>query len=387
MKGHLRQRSPGSFELKVDIGKGADGKRIVEYRTFRGTKRQAQGELAKLIVALGRGEHVAKSALTVGEHVADRIEQWVALKQITPKTAERYRELLRYQIAPYIGGVMLQALKAPDIERWHGALLTSGRKDGQGGLSKLTIRHAHRLLSKALKQAQLHELTIRNVASIQPPPKVTRDEVTILTAEQVHGVVHKLAHRVIYLKTLIALFTGMRRGEILALRWERVDLERKIIKVCEALEETQNGKVLRFKKPKSEAGSRDISLPDLLVEKLRDLRRQQLEQRVALGLGKLRDDALLFPRLDGRPSSPLTLSKEWAKAAASIGLDGVTFHSLRHTHVSALIDAGIDVVKISKRIGHASPTTTLNVYAHLFARREDKTAGAINDAMAALVTV
>ena len=140
MRGHIRQRSAGSFELKVDIGKDAAGKRIVEYRTFRGGKRAAQGELAKLIAAVDKGEHVARSTLTVGAHVAERIEQWIALGKITPKTAERYRELLSNQIMPFIGAISLQTLKAIDVEKWHATLRVSGRRDGKGGLSALTIR-------------------------------------------------------------------------------------------------------------------------------------------------------------------------------------------------------------------------------------------------------
>jgi integrase len=125
-------------------------------------------------------------------------------------------------------------------------------------------------------------------------------------------------------------------------------------------------------------------LPDLVVDVLRDHRRRQMEQRFALGLGKLADDALLFSRVDGSPLSPRGLSKEWAAAAASIGLSHIRFHATRHTHASHLIGAGIDIVKVSRRLGHASPTVTLGVYAHLFDRRDDKSAAAINAAVAAL---
>ena len=188
----------------------------------------------------------------------------------------------------------------------------------------------------------------------------------------------------IYPKAVIALFTGMRRGELLALRWGSIDFERKIISVKEALEETD---AIRFKAPKSATGKRDITMPDVVLDTLRALRKQEQERRLALGLGKLTDDLLIFTRLDGSPQSPLTLSKEWRKAATSAGLSGISFHALRHTHASALIDAGIDVVKISKRLGHANPTITLTIYAHLFAKREDKSAQAINEAVAALLSV
>jgi integrase len=332
-----------------------------------------------------KGEHVTRSTLTVGAHVAERIEQWAALGQISPRTTERYRELLANQILPFIGQSTLQALRAADIERWHGTLRVSGRRDGKGGLSALTIRHAHRLLGKALREAQRHDLVIRNVAGMQSPPRVARVEIKILGPDQIRGLVRDLENRPIYPKVVLALFTGMRRGEVLACRWQDLDLDRKTVTVRGALEETKGA--LRFKSPKSEAGVREISLPNIVVETLRGYRRQQQEQLLALGLGRLTGDALVFARLNGSPQSPHALSKEWAAAAASVGLADHTFHGLRHTHASQLIDAGIDVVKISKRLGHASATVTLDTYAHLFDKRADKSAEAINDAVAALLAV
>jgi integrase len=385
MKGHIRQRSPTSYELKFDAGRNAAGERMIEYRSVKGTKRQAQTELARLIAAVDKGEHVTRSTLTVGAHVAERIEQWVALGRITAKTAERYRELLANQIMPFIGQTPLQTLKAADIERWHATLRVKGRRDGKGGLSPLTTRHAHALLGKALREAQRHDLVVKNVASLQPAPRVAREEITIFEPDQVRAVVRDLKGRSVYPKAVLALFTGMRRGEVLALRWQDLDLDRKTVTVKAAIEETQ-GAPLRFKTPKSQAGTREISLPDVVVETLGALRRQQQEQRLALGLGRLTGDALIFARLDGGPQSPHTLSAEWHKAAASLGLGHVTFHALRHTHASQLIAAGIDVVKISKRLGHASPTITLNVYAHLFDKHEDRSAKAINDAVAKLLS-
>jgi integrase len=179
------------------------------------------------------------------------------------------------------------------------------------------------------------------------------------------------------------LFTGMRRGELLAIRRGSIDFDRKTVSIREALEETD---AIRFKSPKSAAGVRDIVMPDIVADTLRAHLLQDQERRLALGMGRATADALIFARLDGAPQSPNALSKEWRKAAASIGIIGVSFHALRHTHASHLIDAGVDVVRISKRLGHSSPTVTLDTYAHLFAKHEDKSAQAINAAVADLTS-
>lgn len=384
MTGHIRRRGKESWELKFDTGRDEKtGRRIIEYHSFRGTKKEAGVKLAELVASVGKGAYVERSRTTVHEHIRERIQRWEALGKVTPKTAERYRELLENQIAPHVGDLALQKLKPADVERWHATLRLSGRKDGKGGLGARTIGHAHRLLSKALKEGMRHDLVSRNAAALEAPPKVESDEVTVLDGEQVKCVVEKLQGRAMYPKAVTALFTGIRRGEMLALRWHRVDLDGAIVKVREAIEETKKHG-LRIKVPKTKNSVRDVTLPDIVVTALRDLRRCQLEERVALGLGKLPDDALLFPRLDGSPQSPRAFSKDWADVAASIGLP-VTFHALRHTHASHLIDAGIDVVKISRRLGHASPTVTLKIYAHLFRKRDDKSTAAINAAVDSLL--
>jgi len=228
-----------------------------------------------------------------------------------------------------------------------------------------------------------HDLVARNVAAVEQPPKGDDKEIAVLDAKQVKLLVERLRGRAMYPRAVTALFTGIRRGELLALRWSYVDLDAKQITVGEAIEETQAG--IRFKTPKTKNSVRDVSLPDIVVDALREHRRQQLELQVALGLGKLTDDALLFSKLDGSPQSPRAFSKEWADVAASIGMAEITLHALRHTHASHLIDAGLDVVKISRRLGHASPAITLRVYAHLFRKQDDKSSAAINDAVASVL--
>lgn len=265
------------------------------------------------------------------------------------------------------------------------ARTSGGTNFWQARLAKLTIRHAHRLLSQALKDGTKHDVVSRNVAADQGAPTVNDDdiEVQILTSGRVREVITKLRGRAMYPKAITALFTGVRRGELLAARWRNADLdsEQPMLKVREALEETK-AHGIRFKKPKTKNGVRDISLPDIVVEALREHRKSQLEMRMALGLGKLPDDALIFPRFDGTPQSPRAFSAYWADHAQQLGMADITLHALRHTHASQLIDAGIDVVTISKRLGHANATVTLRIYAHQFRTRDDKSACAINAALA-----
>ena len=372
MRGHIRRRGARSWELKYDIRE--DGRRRTQYKTVRGTRAQAQAELARLLVAVDEGAHVDANKITVGEHVLSRLAQWKGSGRISPKTAERYEQLIRAQLLPFLGRVPLQRLKARDIEAWHTTLLTKGRQDGAGGVSARTVSHVHKILSKTLREAVRHGLVVKNVATEEPPPRVEAERMKILTPGQIRELIVQLAGRPMYAPAVTALFTGARRGELLALRWADIDLERKTMRVRASLEETRAG--VRFKGTKS-GEERQITLPDIIVNTLRGHRKQQLELRMQLGLGKMPADALVFSTPEGEPLSPNSFSFAWKDIAIELKL-GVSFHALRHTHASQLIDAGVDVVTIAHRLGHASPTITLSVYAHLFHRDDSKAAAAIN---------
>jgi integrase len=218
------------------------------------------------------------------------------------------------------------------------------------------------------------EVVSRNVASAISAPRVEPKEVEILSADQIALVLDRLQGHRLYPIAALALATGMRRGELLALQLGDLGLEAATLRVERSLEETAAG--LRFKPPKTKHGRRSISLPAHAVAMLRAHWRQQLEHRLALGLGKPEPSTLVFSHPDGSPISPDNLSRDWRRTCRSLGLPLVMFHALRHTHASALIASGLDVVKISRRLGHSSPLVTLRTYAHLFETSSDSAAAA-----------
>jgi integrase len=366
MKGSINKRGNNSWRLKFDLPR-EDGERHTQYATFRGTKREAQMKLAELIASVGSGSYVEPSKTAVGDFVASRIDQWEAAGHLSPRSAARYREILRNQIRPHLGDKLLQRLRPVDIEAWHTTLQASG-------LMARTIGAAHRVLSKAFDDAVRHEMLVKNVAKTQPTPKVDDREVVIV--RDIPALIEKLKGSRVHTLAMISLFTGMRMGEILALRWSAVDLDRAVIEVRESIENTAVG--TRFKAPKTKAGRRTITLPDILIGVLREHRREQLELRMRLGIGRLPDDALLISDIDGNPWQQRQTSTLWQRFAEKIGMPEITFHALRHTHASQLIDAGVDIVTISKRLGHAKPDITLRVYSHLFRKDDSKAAAAIN---------
>ena len=371
MRGNITRRGKHSWRIKFDVGRDATGKRDIRYHTVRGTRRDAEAKLAGLLAAVGQGSYVEPSKLTVADFVRARVVQWEAAGDITARTAQRYRQLLAHQIVPHLGTKALQKLARLDVEAWHTALRN-------GGLAARTIGHAHRVLSKVLGDAERDGLVARNVCRLQKAPKVPEAEMVIV--RDAPAFVDKLRGSNLYVPGLLALFAGLRLGEVLALRWSRIDLDGKVVQVREALESTKvHG--IRFKPPKSRAGRRDITLPDILVEALQEHRKAALELRMKLGAGRLPDNALLFASLAGEPLQPSNVSSDWGELAARIGMPEITFHALRHSHASQLIASGVDIVTISKRLGHAKPAVTLAVYAHMFHTDDSKAAAAVNAAL------
>lgn len=379
MTGNITRRGKSSWRLKYEAGDRdpTTGKRRTRYATVRGTKKQAQAHLIRLLAEVNAGTAVDPSRMTVGEYVRSWLD---GATHLAPKTLERYRELAECQIIPHLGTVPLQRLRPAQIEDWHNTLLKSGGRGGRP-LAARTVGHAHRVLHAALARAAKLETVSRNVAGVLSPPKVEAAEVECLDDSQITEVLALLKNHSLYPIVVTALGTGMRRGELCALLWRHVDLEGASVTVERSLEETNGG--LRAKQPKSRHGRRRISLPASVVETLRAHKLRQGELRLALGLGRPGPDDLVFCLEDGSPLPPDRLSQQWRRAAVSLKIPAVTFHAFRHSHASALIAAGVDIVTVSRRLGHGSPTITLGIYAHLFKNTDTAAAAAIETALGA----
>jgi integrase len=367
MRGNITRRGKSSWRIKFDLDRDPrTGKRRYHIATVRGVRKEAEAELARLLNDAHKGAHINVSNLTVEAW----LWRWLDGKHdLSPVTRERYQDTIAKGIVPDLGEIELQKLKPIHVKTWLTKMVTSGSRTS-GPLSARTVRNSYLVLHGALKEAVKLDLLARNVADAVTPPKVEADEVEILNANQITALLKALTGSRLRPIAALALATGMRRGELLALSWQDVDLDKAALKVERSLEQTKAG--LRFKSPKTRHSRRTVSLPPSAVAMLGQHRKDQLELRFQLGMGKHEPGALVFCNHDGAPISPNSFSVVWGRTVPQ-----VTFHALRHTHASALIAGGVDVVTISRRLGHSSPTITLSVYAHLFSEIDTKAAAAI----------
>jgi integrase len=372
MTGNVTRRGKHSWRIKVDLGRDhLTGKRQTHYKTVRGTKKQAEVEAAKVIASLSNGTYVEGSKETIAQFAERWLQDW-AIINTSNRTFDGYAQILRQHVAARIGSLPIQKLTAATLQTLYADLM-------RAGLQARTVLHVHRATHRMLRHAAQWGVVHSNVASLVDAPSVADAEIHILSPAEVRAVLTKLKDLPIYVVASVALGTGMRRGELLGLRWQDIDLDAGVLRVERSLEQTRRSGMV-FKAPKTRHGRRTITLPSSTIAELKAHRRAQQEQRLALGQGKLPDDALVFANEDGTPRSPNALTKAWTAAMRDAGLTA-TLHSLRHTHASTLIASGLDVLTISRRLGHGSPAITLAVYGHLF-KTDDRAAAIMEQSLA-----
>lgn len=360
MKGHIRERSPGKWAIILDVY-DETGKRRRKWHTFAGTKRQAQEECSRLVTLMRSGGYIEASKQTVAEY----LDEWLTFVKpsVAPKTHERYAEILQKGVAPLLGDVTLSKLKTDRIDAAWSKALTEGRRDGKGGLSPRTVHHMRRVLIKALGQAVTWDRLTKNPALATTPPKVERKQMLAYDASQTHELLEAMRPTRMFIPVLLAVMCGLRRGEILALRWRHIELgdNRRSIAIMESAEQTKDG--VRYKEPKS-GKARVVALSSTVLAELKAHRARQAEEQLKLGL-RPDVDSFVVAQVDGSPIQPRSLTHEWVRLIGKTSLPRIRFHDLRHTHASQMLSTGVHPKVASERLGHSSIGITLDLYSHV----------------------
>lgn len=367
MQVSLKEVGAGRFQLRWSIY--IDGQRRCRKRTITGSKRQAQLERTQLQRKIDTREYVDASPLTV----AELMERWLTDSvrgTVANQTWRNYEMKVRAYIVPRLGTLRLDQMTGMRLDRFYRDLLMEGRVRGRGGLGAESTHQIHRVLKQALDQAVRWRLIPRNPCQDATPPRVPKTvekEYQILTETQLEDLIHFLEGTPFHLPVPIAGRTGMRRQEVLGLKWDCVNLDEGTILVCRALDWTR-AEGLQVKDTKTRCSRRTLAIPADLVRALSVEKERQVALRIQLG-NTFNPECFVCIDPQGIQWMPDRFSSRFAEVMKRQGqVPVVSFHELRHSHASHMIWAGVPMKVISNRLGHASIVITMDRYGHL---RED----------------
>ena len=363
MKGHIYQRAKGSwtmvYDLPVDM---MTGKRRQKSQTIKGTKRDAERALREVLLSLEKGSYVKPNKVTLGEWLRQWLKDYASMNT-TDRTQESYTSIVERHLIPALSRVPLADLQAQHIQSYYAGKLEKGRADGKGGLSARSVVYHHRILSKALDYAVKMGMIVRNVADVVQPPRVKRVAMSTLSSEEVIRFLDAARETDYYVFFATLLYTGLRRGELLALRWRNLDLEDGNLTVVETAYKLSNGNYV-IKEPKTPQSRRTVTLPSSLVELFKAYLADQELLRIQLGVSLNADD-FVFIRPDGSPINPNAITLAFRRIIKRAGLRDIRIHDLRHTHATLMLRAGVHPKVVSERLGHANIGITLDIYSHV----------------------
>ena len=329
-----------------------------------GTKRDAERALAEAIHLRDTGIDIQPERLDVAAYLRRWLRDY-AVHNVAAATLVRYTAIVERHLVPAIGSVKLIALRPAHIQAaYSGALSEGGRVDGRsGGLSPRTVLQHHRVLREALKHAELWQLIPRNPADAVTPPRFPKKEIAALSVEETRRLLEQAEGTAWYAIIYLAVASGARLGELLALRWSDVDLDRGAMKIARSVQRI-SGKGFIYSRPKTSGSSRAVALSPETVRVLREHRREQVELRLALG-PDYEDGDLIFPWGNGRPLERGAVRTALQKIARNAGLAPPRFHDLRHTAATLMLASGVHPKIVAERLGHATIAVTLDTYSHV----------------------
>jgi len=361
--GHLRQRTPGSWELRYRVkGKMATS-------TFRGTRRDAERTLRELLALADKGIAPAKGSC------AEWFDTYLKAvrNDVAPLTLRLYASQIDRVFRPAFGKTKLAELDMTAIR--------TAWADLGDRFAPSTIRLAHSCLSACLSYAvECKVLPYNPCANWRKGrglPPVSEKEMAVLTRSQVAELIDAARGHTLFAPVVLALGTGARRGEIAALRWSHIDLSTGEIRIVEAFKELAADDI-RSGPPKS-GKRRKVRLPTSYLDLLREWRKLQAEQMLRLGHRVTTADLVCTDEV-GRALSPNKFTGQFATLAKRLGI-ALTFHGLRHTHASLLLDGGESVKTVQMRLGHAKPSITLNIYSHAIDEGDEDEAARLDTAL------
>lgn len=370
MKGTVRKRG-ASWAYQFSIGTG-DHRRHVTKGGFR-TRRECERSLHDAMALYGRGGPAAETRQTLADYL---VHEWLPVQEarLRPSTFHGYRRVIQQQIIPLLGSIRLSDLTAGDVAAFLQDLRSSTpRRNGAPALSEQSIKRAFRVLFSALAHAVELGLVVQNAAARVPRsarPRPAQKEMQVWSADELRHFLDATAGDRLHALFVLAVTSGLRRSEILGLRWDDIDLATGTLAVRRARVaagydvfegETKSGR------------ARLVRIPEGTVAALRRHRAAQLEERLAWG-ASWTDSGYVATREDGLPLHPHSLTDAFERRVRAVDVPKIRFHDLRHTCATLLLQAEVHPKVVQEMLGHSSIAITLDIYSHVVPGMQDEAA-------------
>ena len=360
--GHIQRIEKNKYKILIEAGVDpSTGKRKRISKTITGTKEQAQILLAKMLNSdfnYSQGKEIK-----LKDYLSDWVDNYSI--NISERTANGYRAIIRNHLIPALGALKLSEIKPAHIIQYQQQKLENGCLNKKGGLSKRTVQSHHRLLSLALKQAvSPYGLIDSNPCSPVKAPSPKTKMANHFSREEANIILNSIDDILLYTIFYLALFTGMRRGEIVGLKWEDINFNNKLIEVRRSA--NFKNKKFNYKDLKTESSRRQIAISDKLIDVLKKYKKERASFS--------KDKQAVFLTPEGKIVRPDYLTRKFKKIFIKLGMPNKRFHDIRHTHATWLLEEGINSKIVQKRLGHARVETTLNIYSHITLDEQRKAA-------------
>ncbi|MGB3736973.1 MAG: tyrosine-type recombinase/integrase [Ilumatobacter sp.] len=358
-RGSVRKHD-GGWGYRIDLGPDpATGKRRQASRQGFATKREAETALRDVTSSMRDGVVPTRSVRTLG----DFLDEWLELQRdrLRPTTWHSYGHAVT-RIKAGLGRSKLQALAPLQLEHFYAELLASGGRTGKP-LSPKTVRNTHTVLRKALADAERLGLVGRNPAAAANPPSDVRVEQSTWSSDELRTFLDSVRADRLHAAFVLLATTGMRRGEVLGLRWSDLDFDGGGLAVSNTL--TTVGTGLVTGPPKTSRSRRQIFLDEGTLSVLREHRRQQNEERLSVGPAWNGSVDYVFTDELGEPVHPDAFSRSFRRRVAEVDLPVIRLHDLRHSYATLALKAGVHPKVVSERLGHATIGVTLDLYSHV----------------------
>lgn len=360
MKGSIIKRGE-KYSIVIDVGRDALGKRKQRWFSGYTSYKEAENELPRILVKMQDGELIDTKAITLGKFATDWLEHKIKYDKIADTTRAGYTNIINKHIIPTIGKLKMQDVKPYNLQKYFETKLTS--KDNP--LSSFTLCNHHRVLKSMFIYAEDMGIIEKNPMNKVKVPKDKKNETKVLTIEESQRLLDVVQNSdFLKMPVSLAILLGLRRGECLALSWDKVDFDNKIITIDQNLEYID--KQLIFKEPKTLKSNRKIAITDSIVTLLKKHKKWQLEMTMRSG-GTWRNEYNLVctRKSDGSPITPHVLSTYFKKFLIKNNFPEIRFHDLRHTNATIMLAANISAKVAGTRLGHSNTSITLDLYSHV----------------------